>query len=184
MIVVATKGNSKEFSSSPVTVSAPMNSMKNESSANRVSTLTFNSTPPPPPTTNETNSRPVSALPTNTPYVPAENHQSTSSLNSKSDRDLIGIDFELSLFIDEDGQTRLRALYDYDATEANELSMREGDLLVLLEKDESGWWRGRNNEGNEGVFPSNFVEVIGGEGGTQILFYYVFKCIADLDVVF
>ena len=59
----------------------------------------------------------------------------------------------------------MRALYDYDATEANELSMREGDILTLLEKDESGWWRGRSAEGNEGVFPSNFVEVIGGESG-------------------
>jgi hypothetical protein len=141
----ASKGGSKE-SSTAVTVSAPMNSVKNETSANRAPTLTFN-TPATPPTTNETNSRPVSAQPTNTPYIPAPTHQSASSVASSND-----------------GQTRLRALYDYDATEANELSMREGDLLVLLEKDESGWWRGRNADGNEGVFPSNFVEVIGGDG--------------------
>lgn len=33
-----------------------------------------------------------------------------------------------------------RALYDYDATEPAELSFKAGDLLVVLQKDESGWW--------------------------------------------
>jgi len=59
---------------------------------------------------------------------------------------------------------QLIALYTYDATEDNELSFVEGETLHLLEKDDSGWWRGRNVKGQEGLFPSNFVEVVGEEG--------------------
>eukprot|EP01125_Pyxidicula_operculata_P012445 TRINITY_DN4082_c0_g1_i1.p1 TRINITY_DN4082_c0_g1~~TRINITY_DN4082_c0_g1_i1.p1 ORF type:complete len:461 (-),score=154.50 TRINITY_DN4082_c0_g1_i1:91-1473(-) len=52
----------------------------------------------------------------------------------------------------------LITIYEYVATEDNELSFGEGEVIILLEKDESGWWRGRNSKGEEGVFPSNFVE--------------------------
>jgi len=59
----------------------------------------------------------------------------------------------------------LVTIYAYDATEENELTFAEGETIFLIEKDESGWWRGRNKKGVEGVFPSNFVEVVGEEGG-------------------
>jgi len=53
----------------------------------------------------------------------------------------------------------LVALFSYDATEENELTFVEGDLITLLEENESGWWKGRlNSTGVEGLFPSNFVE--------------------------
>jgi len=56
-------------------------------------------------------------------------------------------------------------IYAYEATEENELTFGEGEMIYLLEKDDSGWWKGRNKSGVEGVFPSNFVEVVGEEGG-------------------
>jgi len=59
----------------------------------------------------------------------------------------------------------LMTIYAYDATEDNELTFGEGEIIYLIEKDDSGWWRGRNKKGVEGVFPSNFVEVVGEEGG-------------------
>jgi len=59
----------------------------------------------------------------------------------------------------------LVALYDYDATEDNEISFKEGEKLVLLEQDDSGWWKGRNTQGQVGVFPSNFVEPVGDAAG-------------------
>jgi len=58
----------------------------------------------------------------------------------------------------------LVTIYAYEATEENELSFGEGETILLIEKDDSGWWRGRNQKGEEGVFPSNFVEVVGEEG--------------------
>jgi len=61
---------------------------------------------------------------------------------------------------------QLIALYTYDATEENEISFMEGETVFLVEKDDSGWWRGRNNKGQEGLFPSNFVEIVGEEGNS------------------
>lgn len=56
-------------------------------------------------------------------------------------------------------QTRVivRALYNYDATEDNELSFKANDRITVIQKDDSGWWHGELN-GQIGIFPSNFVE--------------------------
>jgi len=61
---------------------------------------------------------------------------------------------------------QLVTIYAYEATEENELSFAEGELIILLEKDDSGWWRGRNAKGQEGLFPSNFVDIVGEEGNS------------------
>jgi hypothetical protein len=52
-----------------------------------------------------------------------------------------------------------RALYDYDAQDANELSFKAGDMIVVLQKDESGWWQGELR-GRIGSAPSNFLEAL------------------------
>ncbi|KAM3931418.1 CD2-associated protein isoform 2-T2 [Leptodactylus fuscus] len=54
-----------------------------------------------------------------------------------------------------------RALYNYDASNDDELSFKEGDVIHLLSKDtgDPGWWRGELN-GKEGVFPDNFAAII------------------------
>ncbi|KAI9143484.1 hypothetical protein BKA69DRAFT_1123265 [Paraphysoderma sedebokerense] len=49
------------------------------------------------------------------------------------------------------------ALYDYDAVEANEMSIREGELITSIQKMDDGWWFGRI-EDREGLFPANYVE--------------------------
>lgn len=53
----------------------------------------------------------------------------------------------------------VRALYNYDATEESELSFKANDRLIVLQKDDSGWWQGELG-GRVGMFPSNFVEVV------------------------
>eukprot|EP01130_Rhizamoeba_saxonica_P015414 TRINITY_DN6918_c0_g1_i2.p1 TRINITY_DN6918_c0_g1~~TRINITY_DN6918_c0_g1_i2.p1 ORF type:complete len:484 (+),score=161.55 TRINITY_DN6918_c0_g1_i2:19-1470(+) len=50
------------------------------------------------------------------------------------------------------------ALYGYDAEDETELTFMEGEKIVLMETDDSGWWKGRNEKGEIGVFPSNYVE--------------------------
>src|SRR3989338_175936 len=55
--------------------------------------------------------------------------------------------------------TVVRVLFSYDASEDRELTMREGDLITVLTEDASGWWTGTLN-GNVGVFPSNYTEVV------------------------
>ncbi|XP_059355273.1 CD2-associated protein-like [Carassius carassius] len=51
-----------------------------------------------------------------------------------------------------------KATFHYEATNQDELDLKEGDIIHILSKDtgEPGWWRGEIN-GREGVFPDNFV---------------------------
>ena len=56
---------------------------------------------------------------------------------------------------------RAKVLYDYDAENEDELTIREGDIIVILDKhlEDSGWWKGEL-AGKSGVFPDNFVELL------------------------
>ena len=53
----------------------------------------------------------------------------------------------------------VRALADYTPTEDTELTLYEGEVVLVLRKDPSGWWEGRSSNGRIGWFPSNFVHV-------------------------
>ncbi|XP_028414309.1 CD2-associated protein-like isoform X2 [Dendronephthya gigantea] len=57
--------------------------------------------------------------------------------------------------------TLAKVTFDYDAENDDELTLKEGDVVKVLDQEEEGWWKGELN-GNIGVFPSNFVEVIKG----------------------
>lgn len=53
------------------------------------------------------------------------------------------------------------ALYDYKSNGEEELSLKRGDVVIVLSKDsaisgDEGWWTGRVR-GKVGIFPSNFV---------------------------
>ncbi|KAI0698514.1 hypothetical protein C8T65DRAFT_10646 [Cerioporus squamosus] len=55
------------------------------------------------------------------------------------------------------------ALYDFTADGEDELSVYEGEGLVVLERDSEEWWKVRNARGEEGVVPASYVELVGGE---------------------
>lgn len=50
-----------------------------------------------------------------------------------------------------------KAVYDYDAQDADELTLRVNDVVSIVRKDPSGWWQGKL-KGREGLFPANYVE--------------------------
>ncbi|KAJ3119118.1 Unconventional myosin-Ie [Phlyctochytrium bullatum] len=50
-----------------------------------------------------------------------------------------------------------KALYDYEASEADELSFKAGDIITIVSKDDEGWWTG-TFKGKKGLFPANYTE--------------------------
>jgi len=57
-------------------------------------------------------------------------------------------------------EVRVMAMFDYTGAEADELSFKEGDVLIQLdEEDENGWCRGLLN-GVEGLYPGSYVQLI------------------------
>jgi len=63
-----------------------------------------------------------------------------------------------------------RAMYDFNGEASGELSFKRGDLVAILNKFDMGglpspWWLGRLRSGEQGVFPSNYVEIINKGGG-------------------
>ncbi|KAK7939197.1 hypothetical protein WMY93_002523 [Mugilogobius chulae] len=57
---------------------------------------------------------------------------------------------------------RCKAIYDFSPKQEDELSFKQGDVLNIYTKEDSGWWFGELN-GHKGHFPSTYVEEVSAE---------------------
>ncbi|KAF9115053.1 SH3-domain kinase binding protein 1 [Mortierella sp. AM989] len=58
-------------------------------------------------------------------------------------------------------QIKALVIYEYTAQEDDEISLAKGSTIVVTDKlGDEGWWTGRNEQGEIGNFPSDFVQEI------------------------
>lgn len=61
---------------------------------------------------------------------------------------------------EQDGYARAIGIFDFKATTPGDLGFTRGQVVVVLGSEGGDWWRGRDTRGKEGIFPSNYVEVV------------------------
>ena len=57
------------------------------------------------------------------------------------------------------GAQKAKALFKYDATSAEELSVKPSDILTVIEPDDGSGWILAKVRGNEGLVPASYVEI-------------------------
>lgn len=55
--------------------------------------------------------------------------------------------------VQEQHTAKAIALYDYSASEENEISFSDGDIITDIEFVSEDWWRGKAPDGTVGLFP-------------------------------
>ena len=63
-----------------------------------------------------------------------------------------------------ESEKRALVQYDYEKAEDNELELKEGEYVTNIDMVDDDWWMGQNSRGETGLFPSNYVELMEGDG--------------------
>lgn len=65
-----------------------------------------------------------------------------------------------NISICNDEQSYGIALYDFDAVHDGDLSLKINDKVYLIRQIDNEWYYGKNKRGCEGIFPSNYINVV------------------------
>lgn len=83
----------------------------------------------------------------------------TSPARNRSNSQSVGMSHGLIGVSRAPARLYVRALYDYEADDRTSLSFRQGDIIEVLTRLESGWWDGIIH-GVRGWFPSNYCAIV------------------------
>lgn len=50
--------------------------------------------------------------------------------------------------------------FDCEPNKPDELALNAGEELLILDRSDPDWWKGKNQNGQEGLFPSNYGEIV------------------------
>jgi hypothetical protein len=79
----------------------------------------------------------------------------TDNINMSVKGNLSGLEAEFSDY------GFYRAIYSYRPQNEDELELKEGDLVLVMEKCDDGWYVGTSNTTKDfGTFPGNYVEPV------------------------
>ncbi|KAL9978482.1 hypothetical protein ACROYT_G016003 [Oculina patagonica] len=72
------------------------------------------------------------------------------------------IEFYKNHFLDSTNLTeplfRVQAQYPFTGKDAEDLSFKKGDILVVVEQNEDHWWTAVDEQGNKGLIPEPYVK--------------------------
>ncbi|ORZ19645.1 hypothetical protein BCR42DRAFT_435497 [Absidia repens] len=109
--------------------------------AGGIPTLKKTSVKTPTPTTTEPRSEPQSTTPTDSPSAKQHQQHPEQTTGASLGKAIV--------------------LHPYDAENDDELNLIRGEYVDILDRHaDDGWWQGRNEKNQSGVFPSNFVKEI------------------------
>lgn len=67
--------------------------------------------------------------------------------------------FLIPNIFNEQEQDTYVAAYEFRPEEEGELYFKRGDSILVLDKEDANWWKGRNvATGSEGLFPATYVQ--------------------------
>uniref|UniRef100_A0A6Q2YJQ1 Rho guanine nucleotide exchange factor (GEF) 7a n=1 Tax=Esox lucius TaxID=8010 RepID=A0A6Q2YJQ1_ESOLU len=87
-------------------------------------------------------------------------------IRASANRDAVCFLASLCPLVHENGsgtQLLVKARFNFEQTNEDELSFNKGDVISVTRQEEGGWWEGNLN-GKTGWFPSNYVREIKGCG--------------------
>ncbi len=85
------------------------------------------------------------------------NKQQTSSSKKQDSANVASLYGSINLNKRESERKKVKALYDFEAVEDNEITFKAGDILFVTDSSDQNWWKGIDQKNKEGLFPSNFV---------------------------